>query len=321
MEDVVGAGGSRRRGRIIARRVAIAAPFLLLIYILPALTMPEFILFRERLVLNLLEIESDVELQPVDLGTHDGLLLRSWYHPPTPGKPVIVYFPGRIGDLIRKPAHLFQFAEQGYGLMLAGYRGYGGNPGRPSETMLYQDATTLLNKVMQEGLAPDGIVLYGYSLGTGVASYLATQARPRAVILEAPFTSFPDVVSRQTPTVPLWLVRSRDRRADPSSGRAERCHHPAGFRRGARFSERGVCVASHLSGGKPREHDPPWSARSYLQLSLGPGIEAARAGATPAPSATCPFRAPNRAAFPSRACRAASCRARGRAAAWRGRDR
>jgi uncharacterized protein len=209
MEDVVGAGGSRRRGRIIARRVAIAAPFLLLIYILPALTMPEFILFRERLVLNLLEIESDVELQPVDLGTHDGLLLRSWYHPPTPGKPVIVYFPGRIGDLIRKPAHLFQFAEQGYGLMLAGYRGYGGNPGRPSETMLYQDATTLLNKVMQEGLAPDGIVLYGYSLGTGVASYLATQARPRAVILEAPFTSFPDVVSRQTPTVPLWLVRSR----------------------------------------------------------------------------------------------------------------
>lgn len=217
MEELFRADGSHRRRFSGSRRAVAAlatlAAILLLSGIIAAQTVPEFILFRERLVLNLLEIESSVELQPLDLSAHDGLLLRSWYHAPEPGKPVIVYFPGRLGDLIRKPAHLFELAEQGYGLTLAGYRGFGGNPGRPSESMLYRDATTLLLKLTEEGLAPDGIVLYGYSMGTGVASYVATQARPRAVILEAPFTSFPAAV-RQASSIPLWLVRSRfDNRA------------------------------------------------------------------------------------------------------------
>jgi pimeloyl-ACP methyl ester carboxylesterase len=210
MEEVFSAGGSRRRRFSVPHRaVAAVTAFLLLTGIIAVQTVPEFILFGERLVLNLLEIESSVELQPVDFSTHDGLLVRSWYHAPEPGKPVIVYFPGRLGDLIHKPAHLFELAEQGYGLMLAGYRGFGGNPGRPSEIKLYRDAMALLTKLTEEELAPDGIVLYGYSMGTGVASYVATQARPRAVILEAPFTSFPDAVNRQASSIPLWLVRTR----------------------------------------------------------------------------------------------------------------
>jgi pimeloyl-ACP methyl ester carboxylesterase len=210
MRDIHGAAGPRRLPFTIGgRAVAALAAFLLLTGIVAARTVPEFLLFRERLVLNLLEVDSSVELRPVDLSTDDGLLLRSWYRAPEPGKPVIVYFPGRVGDLIGKPSHLFELAEQGYGLMLAGYRGYGGNPGRPSERLLYRDATELLTKLARESLAPDGIVLYGYSMGTGIASYVATQARARAVILEAPFTSFPDVVGRQASRMPLWLVRSR----------------------------------------------------------------------------------------------------------------
>jgi pimeloyl-ACP methyl ester carboxylesterase len=199
----------KRRFSTTSRVLAAIAAFLVLTGVIAAQTVPEFILFRERLVLNLLDLDSRVDLQPVDLRTRDGLSLRSWYHAPQPGKPVIVYFPGRNGDLLRKPAYLFQLVEQGYGLMLAGYRGYGGNPGRPSETLLYRDATALLTKLAEEGLAPDGIVLYGYSMGTGIASYVATQARPRAVILEAPFTSFPDAVQRQASSMPLWLVRTR----------------------------------------------------------------------------------------------------------------
>lgn len=182
---------------------------LLIAGVAAARTVPEFLLFRERLVLNMLEIESGVDLAPIDFATHDGLTLRSWFRPPEPGRPVIVYFPGRIGDLVGKPAHLFDLAEQGYGLMLAGYRGYGGNPGRPSERMLYRDATDLLTRLALDGLAPDGIVLYGYSMGTGIASYVASQSRPRALILEAPFTSFPEVVGRHAFALPLWLVRSR----------------------------------------------------------------------------------------------------------------
>lgn len=175
-----------------------------------AQTVPELILFRERVVLNILELESQVELNPLDVATRDGLVLRSWFHAPAPRKPVIVYFPGRAGDLVRKPSHLFQLAEQGYGLVLAGYRGYGGNPGRPSERRLYEDATELLLRLGADGLAPDGIVLYGYSMGTGIASYLAARTQPRALVLEAPFTSFGAVVRNQTaPQMPLWMVRTR----------------------------------------------------------------------------------------------------------------
>lgn len=172
-------------------------------------TAPEILLFRERLAFSLLELESKVALQPIDLPTHDGLMLRSWYHAPEAGKPVIVYFPGRAGDVIEKPSHLFDLAEQGYGLMLAGYRGYGGNPGRPNEDKLYRDAAALLARVAEDKLAPGGIVLYGYSMGTGIASYVAARSKPVGVVLEAPFTSFRDIVGHNARRMPLWLVRTR----------------------------------------------------------------------------------------------------------------
>lgn len=211
-------------------------------------TVPEFILFRERLVLNLLEIESSVELEPVDLRTHDGLPLRSWYHPPSPGKPVIVYFPGRLGDIVHKPAHLFRLAEQGYGLTLAGYRGYGGNPGQPSEKLLYRDAAALLRTMTSEGLAPDGVVLYGYSMGTGIASYAATQANARALILEAPFTSFPAAVHQQVSSLPVWLVRTR-------------------FDTGSRIRNIGMPIL--LLAGQEDTITPPDFAKALAALSEG----------------------------------------------------
>lgn len=213
-QETVPAAPGRRRSFPVSRRTVVRSVAVLLALVTVSLvvavrTVPEFILYHERLVFNLLEIESSIDLQPLDLKTHDGLTLRSWYHPPAEGKPVIIYFPGRLEDLIRRPAHLFHLAEQGYGLTLAGYRGYGGNPGHPSEHLLYRDGTALLTKLTHDGLAPDGIVLYGYSMGTGIASYVATATRPRALILEAPFTSFPDAVRQQAPSVPIWLVRSR----------------------------------------------------------------------------------------------------------------
>lgn len=200
---------SRRRGVAAIRWLAGSCVVLILGATVAARTVPELVLFRERLVLNVLELESGVALQPIDLATRDGLVLRSWYQAPAPGKPVIVYFPGRAGDLVRKPAHLFDLAEQGYGLVLAGYRGYGGNPGRPTERRLYEDAADLLLRLAADRLAPDGIVLYGYSMGTGIASYVASRSRPRGLILEAPFTSFADVVHNTARQIPIWLVRTR----------------------------------------------------------------------------------------------------------------
>ncbi len=204
---------SSRPGAPLPRRarqtVTLTAVLLLGAATLGVQTVPELVLFHDRLLTNLLEVETRVELRPVDIATDDGLALRSWYHAPQPGKPVVVYFPGRRGDIVERPTHLLDLADQGYGLMLAGYRGYGGNPGQPSERRLYADASALLLRITANHLAPDGIVLYGYSMGTGIASHLAATEPSRGLILEAPFTSFVDVVHLNARQFPKWLLRTR----------------------------------------------------------------------------------------------------------------
>lgn len=173
------------------------------------LTVPELYLYADRFRVSIMALADRDGFQAVDLETHDGLILRNWYRPPEAGMPVIVYFPDRMGDFARKPSHLFGLAEEGYGLLLASYRGYGGNPGFPSETGFYRDARSLLALAGDSHLAPDGYVIYGYSLGTGIASYAAAAFPPLGVILEAPFTSFGDVVRYQASPLPVWQVRSQ----------------------------------------------------------------------------------------------------------------
>jgi len=211
MDDAFRADGTRRRSSVLRRFVVGVSALTLLTAdaaTAAVMTVPEWFLFNKRLALNILELRTNVALEALDLETADGLTLRSWYHPPSAGKPVIVYFPGRDGDLIRKSSHLFKLAEEGYGLTLVGYRGFGGNPGSPSEFHFYRDAEALIDKLSREALAPDGLVLYGYSMGTGVASYAAMKSEARALILEGAFTSFPAAVRQQVPTIPAWLIRT-----------------------------------------------------------------------------------------------------------------
>jgi uncharacterized protein len=178
------------------------------------LLLPEHILYRQRALFSVLDMDESLTLRAFDQRAHDGHRLRSWYIPSDGERPTIVYFAGRDGDILRKPAHLFQLAEEGYGLLLAGYRGYGGNPGYPREADMYRDATSLLAQAGDAGLAPGGFVLYGYSMGSGIASNAAVQFRPRALILEAPMSNFLEAVQQQAGRVPSWLVRTRfDNRA------------------------------------------------------------------------------------------------------------
>jgi len=211
MNDAFRVDGTRRRSSVLRRVVTFVSALMLLAgsaATAAVMTVPEWFLFNKRLALNILELRTNVALEALDLRTPDGLTLRSWYHPPSSGKPVIVYFPGRDGDLIRKSSHLFKLAEEGYGLTLVGYRGFGGNPGSPSEFYFYRDAEALIGKLSREKLAPDGFVLYGYSMGTGVASYAAMKSEAQALILEGAFTSFPAAVRLQVPTIPTWLIRT-----------------------------------------------------------------------------------------------------------------
>ena len=149
------------------------------------------------------------------LTTADGLALQAHWRRPDAGRPAIVFFHGNGGSLALATQETRGFAARGYGVLLVEYRGYGGNPGAPSEQGLYQDGRAAMAFLAAQGIAPQRTIIVGHSLGTGTATEMAGQFSPAALILLAPFTSLPDVAGLAMPYVPAqWLVRDRfDNRA------------------------------------------------------------------------------------------------------------
>ena len=121
----------------------------------------------------------------VRLRTADGLDLVAWQAAGAPGRPILVYFHGNGGNIAGRVFKVRPFIEAGYGVLLVSWRGYGGNPGSPSEEGLLTDGRAALDHLGAE----TPLVLFGESLGGGVAVRLAAERRPAALILEAPFDS------------------------------------------------------------------------------------------------------------------------------------
>ena len=91
----------------------------------------------------------------------------------------------------------------GFGLLAMSYRGYPGSGGRPSETALFSDALEIFDWLAER---TSDIVIYGESLGTGIATYAASKRPARALVLEAPFTAAVDIAATQYPWVPVGLL-------------------------------------------------------------------------------------------------------------------
>jgi uncharacterized protein len=143
----------------------------------------------------------------VEVVTKDGLRLLAWYVAPPPGRPVIVYFHGNAGNLNSREGRFARFAAAGFGALFLEYRGYGGNPGSPTEAGLFLDGHAAVDFLTAQNIPPERIVLFGESLGTGVAVQVASE-RPAelpigAVVLEAPYSSIADVAQRRYPLVPV----------------------------------------------------------------------------------------------------------------------
>lgn len=147
------------------------------------------------------------DMHPVTLRTADGLDLVAWYAKARDGKPTIAYFHGNAGTIAYRTGRTQALREAGYGLLLVEYRGYGGNPGSPSEEGLYADADAAYAFLTEgEGIDPGQIVLKGESLGSGPAVWLARKTKVAAVMLEAPFTSVTDVGQRAYFFLPVRLL-------------------------------------------------------------------------------------------------------------------
>jgi fermentation-respiration switch protein FrsA (DUF1100 family) len=155
------------------------------------------------------------EMEVVKLTTSDGLELSSWYRPAEDNRPTIVYFHGNGGHIGYRGANVRPYLDTGFGLLLVSYRGYGGNPGSPNEEGLYLDGRAAMAFLAAREVPPARTVLYGESLGTGVAVHIAAeQARAShpvgALVLEAPLTSTADVGAHHYPWAPVrWLMKDR----------------------------------------------------------------------------------------------------------------
>jgi hypothetical protein len=134
----------------------------------------------------------------------DGTHLRIWQSgPPDRGKPTLVFFYGNAGTLWDFAQIGEELHAQGYGVVLGSYRGYSRNPGNPSERGLFADARAILGAVPKD-YGP--VVVWGQSLGTGVAARMAAEGRVSGLILQSPYTSIVDVAAMEYPIFPVRLL-------------------------------------------------------------------------------------------------------------------
>ena len=135
-----------------------------------------------------------VRFRQARLRTRDGLELAFWAAEPLRGMPTLLLFHGNAGNAADRASALAPFAAAGYGVVLAEYRGYAGNPGLPSEAGFLRDARAYLGWVATTWQEPSPI-LCGESIGSGVAVRMAMEQPVRAVLLDAPYTSVADLAA------------------------------------------------------------------------------------------------------------------------------
>jgi fermentation-respiration switch protein FrsA (DUF1100 family) len=152
-------------------------------------------------------------VEPVTLVADDGLSLASWFVPAASAadRGTVIVFNGNAGNRSHRASLAARLAGAGFSTLLVDYRGYGGNPGSPSEPGLLLDAKAARRYVDARSAGnPRHVVYFGESLGTGVAVALAVERPPAALVLRSPFSSAVDVARFHYPWLPVgWLLRDR----------------------------------------------------------------------------------------------------------------
>jgi len=151
-------------------------------------------------------------VERVRVTTDDNLILEGFYVAPSDGdKPVIVLFHGNAGHYGHRLFKASILSEGGYGVLLAEYRGYGGNPGEISEEGFYKDGRAFIDWIKEEhDVSSDRLVLYGESIGSGTATQMALEYDIAALVLEVPFSSLYDIAKQQYFFLPVkYLLKDK----------------------------------------------------------------------------------------------------------------
>jgi fermentation-respiration switch protein FrsA (DUF1100 family) len=150
----------------------------------------------------------------VQFTSEDGYKAHAWIVPPQEGRPFILYFGGNFTSADGSFSRISAYYDAGYGVAMLLYRGMPEAGGKPSEKALMMDARALydrLDTLLGEAVPAQRRVVHGFSLGSAVASHLATERPVAAVILEATFTRLCEYFSRRYHGAPLCWLMWKDR--------------------------------------------------------------------------------------------------------------
>lgn len=144
----------------------------------------------------------------------DGVTLRGWGIQPTQDDtPVYLYFHGNADGLNERATRFGYLAATGAGVIAFSYRGYGGSGGEPTEALLYSDAREIYD-ALTKAYPESRIILFGESLGTGVALELATHVNPAGIILDSPYLSVVERAYAAYPWLPVSILLQDQFRSD-----------------------------------------------------------------------------------------------------------
>jgi len=146
--------------------------------------------------------------QDVSIETTDGVTLHGWFIAGQSSQ-VLLFFHGNAGNISHRLDSIWQFQSLGLSILIIDYRGYGQSAGRTTEMGMYRDADAAWRYLIESrGIVANDIVIFGRSLGGSVASRLASENQPLALIVESSFTSIPDIAQDLYPWLPArWLSR------------------------------------------------------------------------------------------------------------------
>ena len=153
------------------------------------------------------EVKEPLEIEKVKITTKDKIDLIGWfYNKNIENSKTILFLHGNAGSLQNRTYKLNHFKNLNLNFLIVAWRGFNGNSGKPNEIGLYEDAKSAVRWLVSKGIEEKNIILYGESLGTGVAVEIAQNKNYAGVILESPFTSMINMGKKYYPFFPVSLL-------------------------------------------------------------------------------------------------------------------
>ena len=209
--------------RMFQSLVFILVSVWVLLSLLLYINQPKYVYFPYR-DLEATPKDAGLAYEEVHLTTSDDIGIHGWFVPHDNPRATLLFLHGNGGNISHRLEKLAMYHQLGLAVFIIDYRGYGLSQGRPSEPGTYLDAEAAWNYLTKDKAVPENrIILYGESLGGAVATWLATQHKPGALILESSFTSVMDMGRHYYPYLPIrWISRIKY----PTLDRIKQVHAP-----------------------------------------------------------------------------------------------